>query len=31
VTALSKTRKEKREENDDEKKKESIKVCTEVL
>jgi hypothetical protein len=31
VTALSRTRKEKREENDDEKRKKSIKVRTEVL
>jgi hypothetical protein len=31
VTALSRTRKEKREENDDERRKESIKIRTEVL
>jgi hypothetical protein len=31
VTTLFKTRKEKREENDDEKRKKSIKIRTEVL
>jgi hypothetical protein len=31
VTALSRTRKEKREESDDERRKESTKVRTEVL
>jgi hypothetical protein len=31
VTALFRTRKEKREKNDDERKKESIKIRTEVL
>jgi hypothetical protein len=31
VTTLFKTRKEKREKNDDEKKKESIKIRTKVL
>jgi hypothetical protein len=31
VTALSRSRKEKRKENDDERKKESIKIRTEIL
>jgi hypothetical protein len=31
VTALSRTRKEKRKENDDEERKESIKIRTKVL
>jgi hypothetical protein len=31
VTALSRTRKEKKEENDDERRKESIKIRTKVL
>jgi hypothetical protein len=30
VTALSETRKEKEEESDDERRKESIKICTKV-